>query len=225
MSTDSDTTAEQLRESPAKTEPAPIPKRAFNPTRVFVDKDRTAFLWFWVAVLAILFAAAQPYYLIQKFKQRERVVIIDPAGTYYVSPLLDFQEAKDFHAQQSTLAAMAFLERNPKGFDNPELLKQVFLKYAYEKAQKQIFTEAEELKSKQLHQKPEVAKIDILETREDFVMTQVTGQLVRTGIFEQKAFSESIPFKLAFKMRRNPDMTKNGRFPTAVSDFKYEPAR
>ena len=225
MSAANDTTPELLRESPVKTKPAPIPKRAFNPTRVFVDKDRTAFLWFWVAVLAVLFAAAQPYYLIQKFKQRERVVIIDPAGTYYVSPLLDFQEAKDFHAQQSTLAAMAFLERNPKGFDNPELLKQVFLKYAYEKAQKQIFTEAEELKSKQLHQKPEVAKIDILETREDFVMTQVTGQLVRTGIFEQKAFSESIPFKLAFKMRRNPDMTKNGRFPTAVSDFKYEPAR
>ena len=225
MSTANDTTPELLRQSPVKTEPAPIPKRAFNPTRVFVDKDRTAFLWFWVAVLAVLFAAAQPYYLIQKFKQRERVVIIDPAGTYYVSPLLDFQEAKDFHAQQSTLAAMAFLERNPKGFDNPELLKQVFLKYAYEKAQKQIFTEAEELKSKQLHQKPEVAKIDILETREDFVMTQVTGQLIRTGIFEQKAFSESIPFKLAFKMRRNPDMTKNGRFPTAVSDFKYEPAR
>ena len=225
MSAANDTTPELLRESPVKTKPAPIPKRAFNPTRVFVDKDRTAFLWFWVAVIAVLFAAAQPYYLIQKFKQRERVVIIDPAGTYYVSPLLDFQEAKDFHAQQSTLAAMAFLERNPKGFDNPELLKQVFLKYAYEKAQKQIFTEAEELKSKQLHQKPEVAKIDILETREDFVMTQVTGQLVRTGIFEQKAFSESIPFKLAFKMRRNPDMTKNGRFPTAVSDFKYEPAR
>ena len=225
MSAISDTTSEPLRETSVKTEPAPIPKRAFNPTRVFVDKDRTAFLWFWVAVLAVLFAAAQPYYLIQKFKQRERVVIIDPAGTYYVSPLLDFQEAKDFHAQQSTLAAMAFLERNPKGFDNPELLKQVFLKYAYEKAQKQIFTEAEELKSKQLHQKPEVAKIDILETREDFVMTQVTGQLIRTGIFEQKAFSESIPFKLAFKMRRNPDMTRNGRFPTAVSDFKYEPAR
>ena len=225
MSAVSDTTSEPLRETSVKTEPAPIPKRAFNPTRVFVDKDRTAFLWFWVAVLAVLFAAAQPYYLIQKVKQRERVVIIDPAGTYYVSPLLDFQEAKDFHAQQSTLAAMAFLERNPKGFDNPELLKQVFLKYAYEKAQKQIFTEAEELKSKQLHQKPEVAKIDILETREDFVMTQVTGQLIRTGIFEQKAFSESIPFKLAFKMRRNPDMTRNGRFPTAVSDFKYEPAR
>ena len=225
MNTLAEDAGEQIRQTAVKTEPATPSRGSLNPTRVFVDKDRTAFLWFCVAVMAIAFAAVQPYFLIQKFKQRERVVIVDPAGTYYVSPLLDFQEAKDFHAQQSTLAASAFLERNPKGFDNPELLKQVFLKYAYDKAQKQISAEAEESKSKQLHQKPEVAKIDILETREDFVMTQVTGQLIRTGIFEQKAFSESIPFKLAFKMRRNPDMTKNGRFPTAVSDFKYEPAR
>jgi len=218
-------TIEHLRETSAKTEAATIPKKAFDPTRVFVDKDRTAFLWFCVAVLAVIFAAAQPYYLVNKFKQRERVVIIDPASTYYISPLLDFQEAKEFHAQQSTLATTAFLERNPNGFDNPELLKQMFLKYACEKALRELSTEAGEFKSKQLHQKAEIAKIDILETREDFVMTQVTGQLIRAGIFEEKAFSEAVPFKLAFKMRRNPDMAKNGRFPTAVSDFKYEPAR
>lgn len=214
-----------LRETPVPSKPARGTKRAVNPTKVFVDKDRTAFLWFCVAVLAVAFAAAQPYFLIAKLKQRERVVLIDPAGTYFVSPLLDFTEAKEFHAQQSTLATKAFLERNPKGFDSPDLLKQMFLKYALDKAQKQIGTEAEESKSKQLHQKVEVAKIDVLETREDFVMTQVTGQVIRTGIFEGKAFSEAIPFKLAFKMRRNPDMTRNGRFPTAVSDFKYEPAR
>ena len=215
---------EPLRETPAKTQSARIQKAAFNPTSVFVDKDRTAFLWFCVAVLAVLFAAAQPYYLVNKFKQRERVVIIDPAGTYYISPLLDFQEAKEFHAQQSTLAATAFMERNPTGFDNPELLKRMFLKGACDKAFKQLAIDASEFKSKQLHQKAEIAKIEILETREDFVMTKVSGQLIRTGIFDQKAFSEAIPFTLAFKMRRNPDMAKNGRFPTAVSDFKYEPS-
>ena len=218
-------TVESLRETSAKTESIKVPGKAISPTRVFVDKDRTAFLWFCVAVLAVLFAGAQPYYLINKLKERERVVIIDPAGTYYVSPLLDFQEAKDFHAQQSTLATTAFLERNPNGFDNPELLKAMFLKFAYGKALRQLITETPEFKSKQLHQKVEIAKIDILETREDFVMTQVSGQLIRTGIFEEKAFSEAVPFQLAFKMRRNPDMTKNGRFPTAVSDFKYEPTR
>ena len=210
MSIPNEATAPQIRESPVRTEPASLSRRALNPTRVFVDKDRTAFLWFCVAVVAIIFAATQPYFLIQKFKQRERVVIVDPAGTYYVSPLMDFQEAKDFHAQQSTLAAMAFLERNPKGFDNPELLKQVFLKYACEKAQKQILTETDEMKSKQIHQKPEVAKIDILETREDFVMTHVTGQLIRTGIFEQKAFSESIPGTLVdATIIAAPSSTKN----------------
>jgi hypothetical protein len=67
--------------------------------------------------------------------QRERVVIIDPVGTYYLSPLLQFSEAKDLHIQQAELATMAFLERNPKDFDNADLFKMLFLKPALAKAQ------------------------------------------------------------------------------------------
>ncbi len=215
----------ELRETPVKTTVARKPSRQMNPVRVFVDKDRLAFFWFVVALLAVGCAIFSPFFLIQKFKERERIVVIDPAHTYYVSPLLSFEEAKDLHAQQTTLATTAFLERNPDGFDSPELLKRLFLKFAYDKAMSQQASEAAEFKAKQLHQKAEVAQISILQTRQDFVLTQVNGQLIRTGIFQEKAFSEAIPFKLAFKMRRNPDMTQNGRFPTAVSDFKYEPVR
>ena len=218
------TNSDAVRETPVTTTTGHRSKNAANPVRVFVDKDRLAFFWFLIAVLAIGCAIGSPLYLVNEFKQRERVVIVDPAGTYYISPLLDFQEAKQFHAQQSTLAAVALLDRNPKGFDNPELIKQMFLKVAYAKAIKQQGSEEDEFKSKQLHQKVEIAQIDILETRENFVLTQVTGQLIRTGVFEAKAFSEAVPFKLAFKMQRNPDMAKNGRFPTAVSNFKYEPS-
>lgn len=189
-----------------------------------MDKDRTALLWFALAGLSVTVALVQPHLLIRQLKERERVVILDPAGTYHVSPLLSFQEAKEFHAQQSTLVVMAFLERNPSGVDHPELLKQLLLKGAYEKALRQISAEAPEFKAKRQHQKPEVAKIDILETRQDFVLIQVTGQLLRTGVFEGKVFNEVVPFRLALKMRRNPDLVQNGRFPTAVSDFKYEPA-
>ena len=42
--------------------------------------------------------------VMEQFKQRERVVIIDPAQTYYISPLLQFAEAKELHAQQAELA-------------------------------------------------------------------------------------------------------------------------
>lgn len=194
-------------------------------TGIFVSKDRTAFLWFCVAMIACGTAVLTPFWMVAQFKQRERVVIVDPAGTYYLSPLLDFREAKEFHVQQSTLAATTFLERQPSGLDHPELLKQIFLKPAQERVQKLIQAEAEEFKSKQLHQKAEIGRIDILETRDDTVMTQITGQLIRTGIFEQQAFTEAIPFRLGLRLRRNPDMSRNGRFPTAVSEFKYEPNR
>lgn len=213
-----------LRETkPVSGNGAPVvARRRFNPTRIFVDRDRLAWFWFGFAMLVLCAAAVDRYYLVQSFKTRERVVVIDPASTYYVSPLLKFQEAKDLHVQQSTIAATAFLERNPKGFDNDELVKQMFLKKAFEKASTYRQAEEPEFKAKQLHQKAEISRIDVLNTREEFVLTQVTGQIIRTGIFQEKTFTESIPFKLSLRLQRNPNMAQNGRFPTAVNDFKYE---
>ena len=175
-----------------------------------------------MAVAVTVVAAFARYHLIQQFKQRERVVIIDPSQTYYVSPLLQFQEAKDLHAQQAELAAMAFLERNPKDFDYPDLLRQMFLKPAFQNAQDQRTREAVEFRAKQLHQKHEIAKIDILATRENEVLVIVSGQVIRVGIFQEKAFTEAFNFKLSLRLIRNPNMAANGRFPTAVGDFKYE---
>ena len=97
----------------------------FDPTRIFVQRDRLVWFWFGFAMLVLIGAAVDRYFLVQSFKQREQVVIIDPASTFYISPVLKFQEAKELHIQQSTLATTAFLERNPKGFDNEDLLKQI----------------------------------------------------------------------------------------------------
>ena len=215
---------ESLRETrPSSGNGAPqVTRPRFNPTRLFVEKDRLAWFWFWFAMAVLVLAAVDRFFLVQNFKQRERVVVIDPANTYYVSPILKFEEAKELHAQQSELAAIAFLERNPKGFDNDELLKQMFLKPALDKAQAQWRSEDAEFKAKELHQKVEIARIDILNTRADAVLAQITGQLIRAGIFDGKAFSEAVPFRLTLKLLRNPNMLLNGRFPTAVSDFKYE---
>ena len=194
-----------------------------DPIRVFVDKDRLAKFWFLAAVAVLIGAAIERIHLARTLKEQERVVIIDPAGTFFVSPLLHFQEARELHAQQCTLAAVAFLERNPKDFDHPDLLKQMFLKQAYEKARSEFTAEEPEFKAKQLHQKAEIARIDFLETRSDAVLTQVSGQLIRSGVFQERAFTEAVPFTLKLKMLRNPNMVENGRFPTAIQDFKYEP--
>lgn len=199
-----------------------VVRRAFDPTQLFAQRDRLPWFWFFVAVAVSVLAALDRYHLINQFKQRERVVIIDPAQTYYVSPLLQFQEARDLHVQQAELATVTLLERSPKDFDHPDLLRQMFLKAALEKAQDHRTRESVEFRSKQLHQKPEIAKIEILATRENEVLATVSGQVIRTGIFKEKVFNESFNFKLSIRLIRNPNMAANGRFPTAVADFKYE---
>src|SRR5205085_6466709 len=134
-----------------------FPRKRLDPTQLFVQRDRLPWFWFFVAVAVTVLAALDRYHLIQQFKQRERVVIIDPSQTYYISPLLRFQEAKDLHVQQAELAALTFLERNPKDFDHPDLLRQMFLKPALQKAQDQRTRESVEFRAKQLRQKPEIA--------------------------------------------------------------------
>jgi hypothetical protein len=197
--------------------------RRTDPVRILIDKDRLARFWFLAVIVVLVAAAIERIHLIRTLKEREHVVIVDPAGTFFVSPVLQFQEAKQLHAEQSILATVAFLERNPKGFDHPDLLKQMFLKHAQEKAHAEWTSEDSEFKAKELHQKAEIGKIDILQTRSDAVLTQISGQLIRTGIFQERAFSEAVPFTLKLKMLRNPNMVENGRFPTAIQDFKYEP--
>ena len=110
-----------LNETATNSKPVAPARRAFDPTRLFAQRDRLPWFWFFAAVAVTVLAALDRYHLVSQFKQRERVVIIDPAQTYYISPLLQFQEAKDLHIQQATLATTAFLERGPKDFDHGDL--------------------------------------------------------------------------------------------------------
>ena len=206
---------------PAAPEPA-FRRGSLNPTTVFVDKDRTALLWFLVALVGVGVAVAEPFFLVPVLKAREHVVIIDPSNTYFVSPTLEFEEASALHTAQARLAAAAFLERNPESFDNKELLQRLFGNTALQAAYGQQTRSQEEFRAKQIHQKPEIAEVTILETRSDFVLCRVRGQLVRAGIFNDRPFTEALPFTLSLKMLRNPDMLSNARFPTVVSAFRYD---
>ena len=80
-------------------------RKRFDPTQLFAQRDRLPWFWFFVAVAVTVLAAFDRHQLVKQFKHRERVIIVDPSQTYYISPLLQFQEAKDLHAQQAELAA------------------------------------------------------------------------------------------------------------------------
>jgi hypothetical protein len=83
--------------------------------------------------------------------------------------------------------------------------------------------QADELKAKQIHQKVEVFRVDVLQTRSDQVLVEASGQLIRIGLFNGEPFTESEKFRARFTLLRNPNLTSNGRFPLAVWKFDLQP--
>ncbi len=192
---------------------------AFSPARFFADHAFAARMWFLVACCAMAFCAIEPFLIIKAYRTRERVVVLDGAGSFSVSPLLGFEEAKDLHEAMALWATLALFQRNPKNFDYPEMVQRLFLTDAAAKASADREKSAPEFDTKQIHQKPEVFKLDILRTREDRVLVKVEGQLVRTGVFEGQTFTESPKFTLTLTFARNPNMLANKRYPLGVWSY------
>ena len=193
----------------------------FSPTRLFADNAFAARMWFLVACGAVGFCFLQPYLIIGAYRIKERVVVLDGGGTFSVSPLLGFEEAKELHESMALWATLALLQRNPRGFDYPDMLQKIFLVEASAKAQDDREASHAEFEAKNIHQKPEVFKIEILRTREDRVLVKVEGQLIRTGVFENQAFTESPKFTLNLSFARNPNMLANKRYPLGVWNYEY----
>ena len=198
------------------------PKAAPTVLRLFADHGWAARIWFVIAVIAVAAAFIQPFFIISAIRTKERVVILDETGTFHVSPLLNFEDATKLQTSQTLLACIALLEKNPTGFDYPELLQKMFLPDALAKAKAMQAQQADELKAKQIHQKVEVQRLDVLQTRNDEVLVEATGQLVRLGLFNDAPFTESVKFRARFTLLRNPNLTVNGRFPLAVWKFQFE---
>lgn len=215
---------ETLRETPVdqtkRLSAAAVTTRGFSPARLFADHAFAARIWFLVACGALVFCAVQPYLIIKAYRARERVVVLDGAGSFSVSPLLGFEDAKDLHEAMALWATLALFQRNPKTWDYPDMLQRLFLADAYNKATGEREKSQPEFDAKNIHQKPEVFKMEILHTRADRVLVKVEGQLVRTGVFENQTFTESPRFTLTLTFARNPDMLANKRYPLGV--WTYE---
>ena len=213
-----------LRETPAphvRPDLEKTPRRQWHPLELFADHAVAARLWCLVAVAAVGFCAVQPFLLIRAYRTREQVIVLDPSGTFHVSPLLGFEEATKLHEQHALLACLALFQRNPAGFDYPDLLDKLFLPDAAAKARADWAASAEEFAAKSLHQKAEVMKLTVLETRENLVLVQAEGQLVRTGVLgnPNQTFTEAPAFAVRFTFVRNPNLAVNGRYPLAVWNY------
>jgi len=190
---------------------------------IFTQQRRQSLIWFLIAVAAWAWATWDHHSLVQEFARKRDVVVIDSLGTYYVSPVVGIEHAKELHALQTKLSCKALFERNPDGLDNPELFKLLFLKDAAKTAQSEIEKTHAEFQAKSLHQKVEVGTPEVLSTRNGAFYTSADVQLIRVGAYQNAPITEVLHYRAKFKFLLNPDLTHNGRFPTAVAAFQVEP--
>ncbi|WP_269541666.1 hypothetical protein [Cerasicoccus fimbriatus] len=223
MSSDNPETLDYSKPDPTKAQERGakrLPQKQFHPLKLFTDNAWAARMWFLVSLLLLGLVVIQPFFIINAYRTRERIVVMDGAGTFSVAPTLDFQEATRVHEELALWATYALFSQNPNGFDMPELLDKLFLDKALKHARDLHSQASKEFREKDIHQKVEVFEIKILETREEQVFAQVKGQLIRTGTFEGKTFVEDPEFTLTLVLHRNPNMLDNKRFPLAVTSFE-----
>ena len=197
-------------------------QKIIDPLAFFPNNTKAARFWFFLCCGFLVVIVLQPILMVEAMKSRERIIIMDEAGTFHVAPLQKFEESAPMHDYLISVACYALLARGPKGPDNPPLQKQLFYKNGYAQIDQLYKKEAAHFSKKEIHQKAEIKNIKVLKTSETTVLAKVSGQLIRIGSFEGRKFTDVKEFALQLTLYRNPAMGGNGRLPLVVTDWSVK---
>jgi len=136
-----------------------------SPIYLISQSTISARIWCGIAFGMAILCALLPQWTIHAMKQEEKVIILSPDGSVLYSPAFGFSEQGSLQAYEAKLAALCILQRNPNGQDLPEIGKTLFIKPAKEKIRQLLESQATEFREKNIHQKCEVTKIVVLDTK------------------------------------------------------------
>jgi hypothetical protein len=201
-----------------------------NPITLITNSTVAARFWMLLAIIGFAGWAIIPQITIHSMKQQQMVAIVDQSGNIIYAPLVGFQDSGQLHAYHVRLACIAMLQRNPNGFDMPELIDRIFIDPARNDVRALAKAQAPEFAKKAIHQKVEIRDIATVETRRidardrrtyDAVLIRAAGGLIRTGTVNGIEFREPANFTIEFLFIKNPNLIDNGLLPLVVSTFKY----
>jgi hypothetical protein len=204
--------------------------RRNNPIGIITNSTLATRVWMILALAGFIGWAVIPQITIQSLKQEQMVAIVDQSGNIIYAPLVGFQESGQLHAYHVRLACLAMLQRNPNGFDLPELIDRVFIEPARSEVRALAKKQAAEFSKKQIHQKVEIREIATVATRRidakdkktyDAVIIRASGSLIRTGTINNIEFREPAAFTIEFLFLKNPNLIENGLLPLVVRNFQY----
>src|SRR4051812_2678886 len=111
-----------LRKTAVVQERTPDPPRRFNPAQFFAHKDKLARLCILTLLFSLFCNALEIAALLVWMGRKDRVTVIDDHGLVRVGEPKPLAEAKELQQRLAFEATESLLLRNPRDFDEPELL-------------------------------------------------------------------------------------------------------
>jgi hypothetical protein len=212
----------QLVDTPVFRDPvAELDRRSGNAAYALAAGRRTVRL-LWIALIVSLFSnLVIPVCIVMAMVRPEKVALMDGTESLIIAPLVPIEESNEILETVSLWAAKSFLDRGPQGFDTPETLERIFLPEAAKKAESDFKGVAAEFSKKNIHQKFEVARVDLQRLEQGVVMSHVVGQLLTQAQIGDEQVNEPQPMTLNLKLVRNPFLGRNKRYPFAVADYAF----
>jgi hypothetical protein len=214
--------SEQLEETEVERDPRrENTQRANRAANSLASARRTARL-LWIALIASLCAhCIVPAYIITAMAHPEKVALMDGTQSLIITPLVPVEQSREILETISYWAAKSFLDRGPQGFDAADTMDRVFLPGAAQKAKMEFKTLAEEFAKKNIHQKLEIARIDLQRLDDGVIVSRVVGQILTQAQVGDEQVNQPQPITLSLKLVRNPYLGRNQRYPYAVMDYAF----
>ena len=176
----------------------------------------------WIALIVSLCAhCVVPAYIITAMAHPEKVALMDGTQSLIITPLVPVEQSREILETISYWAAKSFLDRGPQGFDAADTMDRVFLPAASEKAKAEFKLVAEEFAKKNIHQKLEIARIDLQRLGDGVILSRVVGQILTQAQVGDEQVNQPQPITLNLKLVRNPYLGRNQRYPYAVTDYAF----
>jgi hypothetical protein len=189
-------------------------------TQMLKRRLMTTWLWQSLFVLAVIGGFVSHYLTVQQMMGRMRFVAMDSRDTFYLANLGNFETAQQIHGELAKMAAETIFSRSPDGFDDPERLERLFNPTTTASLQKDAAKDAEVFRAQQIHQKIETGQIRELEVDSNTALVSVEGQVLRTGVFNQRIVNDTKKVTVFLRLRTNEDMARNGRYPLVVTNYE-----
>jgi len=185
-------------------------------------RRRAATLWVWqvLFVVAVIGGFVSHHFTVQEMMGRIRFVAMDSRDTFYLANLGTFETAHQIHAELAKMAAETIFSRSPDGFDDPERLERLFNPVTTMELNKDAARDAEVFRQQQIHQKFESAQIREVEVDSNTALVSVEGQVLRTGMFNQRQVTDTKHVTVFLRLTVNDSMALNGRYPLVVTNYE-----